>query len=96
MNPALPKSWYYVYLLKSKLTKWIYIGCTNNIRKRIQEHIEGKVFSTKKMIPIELVYYEAYRSKNIAYNREKMLKHYGSSLVRLLIRIGIRKKGRAG
>jgi predicted GIY-YIG superfamily endonuclease len=48
------------------------------------------------MIPIELVYYEAYRSKNIAYNREKMLKHYGSSLARLLIRIGIRKKGRAG
>ena len=32
MNPALPKKdWYYVYLLGSSETAWIYIGCTNDL-----------------------------------------------------------------
>ena len=89
MNPALPNDWYYVYLLKSNNTKWIYIGCTNNIETRLKEHAEGKVFTTKKMLPIELVYFEAYRSKEYAFKRERNLKTYGSSLSKLKLRIGI-------
>lgn len=98
MNPALPKSWYYVYLLKGKGTKWIYpaparrswiyIGCTSNLRKRLREYNESKVFSTKKMLPVELIYFEAYRSKECAYKREKSLKQYGSGLAKLKRRIG--------
>ncbi|MBM3254015.1 MAG: hypothetical protein FJZ16_07175 [Candidatus Omnitrophica bacterium] len=30
---------------------WVYIGCTNDLRKRIKEHNEGKVYTTKKMLP---------------------------------------------
>jgi len=94
MNPALPKIWYYVYLLKSKLTRRVYIGCTGDLRKRIKEHINGKVFSTKKMLPIELLYYEAYKSKDIAYKREKTLKAYGNSLTTICSRLNIyTKKG---
>jgi putative endonuclease len=95
MNPALPNTWYYVYLLISKKTKWVYVGCTNNLKKRLIEHNEGKVFSTKKMLPVELIYFEAYRYKDYAYKREKYLKEYGSGLAKLKLRIGI-KKGRAG
>lgn len=106
MNPALPNTWYYVYLLISNKTPWIYpalarkswvyIGCTYNLEKRLKEHNEGKVYSTKKMLPVELIYYEAYRSKECAYKREKNLKAFGSGLAKLKSRLGIYKKGRAG
>jgi predicted GIY-YIG superfamily endonuclease len=33
------------------------------------------------MLPIELVYYEAYKSKEDAKNREKQLKRYGNALL---------------
>lgn len=98
MNPALPKDedWHYVYLLRSGKTAWIYIGCTNDLEKRLKEHNEGNVYSTRKMLPVELIYYEAYNSKNCAYQREKNLKAYGSALGKLESRLGIVKKGRAG
>lgn len=89
MNPALPKTWHYVYLLSNKTMKWIYIGCTNDLEKRLDEHYSGKVLSTKNMLPVELVYYEAYRFKEDAYIREKHLKHHGSSFAKLKYRIGI-------
>jgi len=92
MNPALPKDWYYVYLLSSNKTKWIYIGCTSNLEKRIKEHREGMVYSTKKMLPVELIYCEAYKSKEYAYKREKNLKAFGSGLAKLKSRLGINKK----
>jgi putative endonuclease len=69
----------------------MYVGCTNNIEKRLVEHKEGKVYSTKKMLPVELIYVEAFKSKACAYNREKHLKSYGSSLARLKSRIGVKK-----
>ena len=97
MNPALPsKSWYYVYLLMSRKTSWIYIGCTSDLEKRLKEHSVGRVYSTKRMLPVELIYYEAYRLKDCAYQREKNLKAFGSGLAKLKSRIGIHKKGRAG
>ncbi len=96
MNPALPKNWHYVYLLSNNKTKWIYIGCTNNLERRIIEHSEGMVYSTKKMLPVELIYYEAYKFKECAYKREKSLKNFGSGLARLKSRLGIDKKGRDG
>ena len=88
MNPALPNDWYYVYVLESKKTKGIYIGCTNNAQKRLSEHNEGKVFTTKKIMPVDLIYYEAFNSKENAFKREKSLKNYGSGLAKLKARIG--------
>ncbi|MCD6165262.1 hypothetical protein DRQ15_03725 [candidate division KSB1 bacterium] len=37
-----------MYLLVSKKTKWSYIGCTNNLEKRLIEHRSGHVFFNKK------------------------------------------------
>jgi putative endonuclease len=98
VNPALPKSknWYYVYLLTSSKTAWIYIGCTNDLEKRLREHNERKVCSTKKMLPVEVIYFEAYKSKDVAFAREKSLKKYGSGLAKLKSRLGIVREGRAG
>ena len=97
MNPALPTdNWHYVYLLSSNKTSWIYIGCTNNLEKRLKEHKSGKAYATKKMLPVEMIYFEGYRSKEHAYKREKTLKAFGSGLSKLKTRLSITKKGRAG
>ncbi len=88
--------WYYVYVLKSHKMGCIYIGCTKDLGNRIKQHNNGTVYSTKRMLPIELIYYEAYKSKEHAYQREKRLKYFGSSLGKLKIRLGINTKGRAG
>lgn len=65
---------YYVYVLQSAKDKNFYVGFTNNIRKRISEHNNGKVLSTKERIPLKLIYWEGCISKTDAVKREKYLK----------------------
>jgi len=91
MNPA-PRHWFYIYLLRSKKDGSTYIGCTPNLRKRLEEHKEGKNYSTRKMLPVELIYFEAYTSKKDAFEREKRLKHYGSALRNLKLRLQVTLK----
>ena len=78
---------FYVYILRSKKDNKFYTGSTNNLGRRINEHNSGLVFSTKSRIPFELVYYEAYRSKQDAMNREKQLKRFSKSYGMLKRRI---------
>lgn len=47
----------------------------------------GKSYASKRILPVELVYYEAYKSKMDAQNREQRLKQYGNSLGHLRKRI---------
>ncbi len=65
---------YFVYLLKSKKNKKLYIGCTANLRRRIKEHNHGLVKSTQPYIPLQIVYYESYLSEEEAFHREHNLK----------------------
>jgi len=65
---------YYVYVLKSKFDKGLYIGSTGDLRKRIIAHNSGKVRSTKNRKPFTLCFYEAYPNKNISLIRERYLK----------------------
>lgn len=65
---------YYVYIIKSLKDKKLYIGSTNNLQRRLKEHNDGKVISTKPRIPFELIYYEAYKAEKDARKREKNLK----------------------
>lgn len=57
----------------------IYIGRTNDLNRRLEEHKLGDVFTTKKYLPVKLVYYEAYLSEKDTERRESALKKYGSS-----------------
>ncbi|PIS42046.1 MAG: excinuclease ABC subunit C [Candidatus Kerfeldbacteria bacterium CG08_land_8_20_14_0_20_40_16] len=70
---------YYLYLLKSKKDKRLYIGFTNNLKRRLKQHNRGEVISTKGRRPLELVYYEAYSSKKDAMKREKNLKLFSKA-----------------
>jgi putative endonuclease len=65
---------FYTYVLKSLKDNKLYVGYTNDLRKRIKEHNEGKVESTKTRLPIELIYYEACIFKEKAIKREKYFK----------------------
>ncbi len=64
----------YVYILKSLKDKKFYIGCTNDLKRRIREHNAGYSFATKTRIPLELVYYEAYPHRKDAEVREQFFK----------------------
>ncbi|MGC9048837.1 MAG: GIY-YIG nuclease family protein [Patescibacteria group bacterium] len=54
----------WAYILKSKKDHKLYIGSTDDLRKRLKQHNQGKVVSTKLHVPFELIYYEAYKSEN--------------------------------
>ena len=63
---------YYVYVLENKSER--YIGRTNNLRRRIQEHNAGKNLSTKSTANWKLIYYEAHLDFNDAKRREGYFK----------------------
>ena len=65
---------HFVYVLFSKKDRGIYIGCTDNLRRRLREHLKGRVYSTHDRYPLGLVYYEFYLDQDDAYQRERFLK----------------------
>ena len=74
---------HYIYVLKSQKDKRYHIGYTNDLRHCVEAHLSGKMAVTKNRIPLELVYYEAYKSATDARKREKDLKLFGGSYSRL-------------
>ncbi|OIO15024.1 excinuclease ABC subunit C [Candidatus Gottesmanbacteria bacterium CG_4_10_14_0_8_um_filter_37_24] len=65
---------YYTYVLRSKIDDKLYIGWTNELIKRFEEHNKGLVNSTKYRRPLQLVYYEVCLKRSKAISREKQLK----------------------
>ncbi|MDX9856132.1 MAG: GIY-YIG nuclease family protein, partial [Candidatus Moranbacteria bacterium] len=53
-----------------------YVGYTKNLKLRFEEHMKGRVESTKNRRPLELIYYEACLDQHDATHREKYLKTY--------------------
>ena len=49
----------------------IYTYFTENFRNGLKEHRLGKVSSTSKRLPIDLIHYEAYLRESDARRREK-------------------------
>ncbi|OGY38983.1 MAG: hypothetical protein A2418_00095 [Candidatus Brennerbacteria bacterium RIFOXYC1_FULL_41_11] len=78
---------FYTYLLKSKKDKMLYLGSTNNLRARLILHNKGRVTSTAKRVPMEIVYYEAYKSEKDARVREHNLKLRSNAFRQLKQRI---------
>jgi len=78
---------FFVYILQSARDKRIYIGYTDDLRKRLKEHNSGQNKSTKYRRPLQLIYYEAYKSEADARQREEMLKLFGRAFGGLKRRI---------
>lgn len=68
---------YYIYIVANKRNGTLYVGMTNNLVRRINEHKEGKAEGfTKKYNINRLVYYEAWAKPGQAIYREKCLKEW--------------------
>jgi len=78
---------YHVYLLKSQKNDSFYVGYTNDLKRRLQEHNTGLVEYTKKFRPWSLIYYETFTSLEDAKLREKSLKYFGKAFRQLKSRI---------
>jgi len=66
---------YYIYILASKKYGVLYVGVTNDLKRRIAEHrdIKPSSFSGRYKI-FKLVYYQVFNSPRHAIAREKQLK----------------------
>ncbi len=65
---------YYVYVLKSLTKDFIYVGFTEDLRRRLKEHNNKEELSTKHYAPFDLIFYEAYRNIKDAKRREEYFK----------------------
>ena len=78
---------YYVYILRGRNNRSIYIGYTKDLNTRVNQHNAGLCVATRKSKPLDLVYYEAYSSEDDARIREKRLKKFKNSYKELIKRI---------
>jgi len=65
---------WYVYIIRSIESSYQYIGSTNNVKKRLDEHNSGETKSTKPYIPFKLEAYVAVRTETKARELEKYFK----------------------
>ncbi len=68
---------FYVYIISNQRNTVLYIGVTNNLKRRIGEHKNkvNKSFSSRYNIN-KLVYFEHFKSITAAIIREKRLKKW--------------------
>ena len=82
----------YTYIVKCS-DETFYTGWTNDLEKRIEMHNSGKGAKyTKARLPVELVYYEAFDTKEEAMSREWHIKRRSRSEKQKLIEAADLKK----
>jgi putative endonuclease len=64
---------WYVYILKLADGEY-YVGSTNDLKRRLEEHKKGHEISTKWRLPVVLQAYIAVKSESTARKLEKYLK----------------------
>ena len=72
-KPSERMMWY-VYILKSEDDSNLYIGSTNDLRRRVHQHNSAQVSSTKGRGPFTLEAYIAVKDKIKAIELEQYLK----------------------
>jgi len=82
---------YYVYIITNRYRSTFYIGMTNNLRIRLQQHHDNivennKTFAAKYGLEF-LVYYEKFTWVQLVIAREKELKGWNRTKKITLIRL---------
>ena len=67
------------YVLKSRKDNKLYIGLTEDFKRRFNEHCSGLVKSTRNRRPLEFIYKEEWPTKKEAMAREKYFKGGGKA-----------------
>jgi putative endonuclease len=75
---------WYAYVLKSLSNGRLYIGITDDLERRLEEHNSGRGGAyTSKNKPFKLVFYEAYLDKRDAIKAELFFKSgYGREVLK--------------
>lgn len=68
---------YWCYILANKSNSVLYVGMTNNLKRRVAEHKEGSgsSFTTKYNVN-RLLYFDGFQTAVQAISREKQLKNW--------------------
>jgi len=78
---------YEVYILYSLKDQDLYVGQTNNLEKRLIEHRQGKIKSTKNRQPLVIIHRESFSTRREAMKREKFLKSlYSARFKRIILK----------
>ncbi len=65
---------YIVYILISRVARKTYVGHTNNLERRLEEHNIGKSLFSKRYKPWRIIYKELFSKEEDAIKKEKYLK----------------------
>ena len=66
---------YYTYILKSEKDNKFYVGHTGKYpHKRLKEHNQKSIVSTKGRVPFNLIYYHEFDTRQKAIQVERKLK----------------------
>ncbi|KKW11271.1 MAG: hypothetical protein UY49_C0005G0001, partial [Microgenomates group bacterium GW2011_GWC1_49_7] len=73
---------YFVYILKTLHKSSYYKGLTNNLERRLNQHANRKVKSTKLLLPLQLIHVELCSTRTEARKLEKFFKSgYGREII---------------
>ncbi len=68
---------YYVYIITNKNNTVLYIGFTNDLKRRVKQHrSKSNIGFTSRYNVDKLVYFESTPYVNNAIKREKQIKHW--------------------
>ena len=65
---------FYAYVIQSKKDGSLYKGHCEDLELRLRQHNSGSTASIKNKVPFEIVYFEAFNSREEAIIREKYYK----------------------
>ena len=65
---------YFVYVLRSLKDQKLYIGQTSDLERRIKRHNNGRVKSTSRRRPFQIIYKKEFSTRNDAVKYEYYLK----------------------
>lgn len=65
---------YYTYVLQYTKDQKLYVGFSDDLKRRLRDYNDGKVTATQYRRPLRLVYYKASLDKIKAVQREKYFK----------------------
>lgn len=65
---------FYVYIMKSRVQQYHYVGLTRNLERRIAEHRKGQSAVTKAYRPFDLAWYCSFTNRFRAAEFERYLK----------------------
>lgn len=85
---------YYVYVLLSGKDHNFYVGFSEKLEQRVDEHSAGKNISTKLRRPLKLIYFEGHTSRFDALRREQYFKTTkGKATLKQILKDALSKNG---